>query len=172
MNHPLTQIWIHAIWSTRDRLPLMKKNFRTQLDTYLRYKLQEMGCLVRIINGTVDHMHALFQLPHERPLTRLMDHIKGESSRWINQQRFLQTPFSWETGYCALSVSGSVVPRVEAFIRDQTLLHQKMTFDQEYRQFLTKCGFIEQGWIPSEIEKHKRPVPVTAQEIEWESPSH
>jgi len=171
MNHPLTQIWIHAIWSPHDRMPLIKKSFRPQLDTFLKYKLQEAGCPVRIINGTVDHMHALFQLHHEKPLTRLMDHIKEASSRWMNQQHFLHMPFSWEPGYCALAVSGSMVARVEAFIRDQALLHQKMTFAQEYRQFLTKCGFIESGWMPAEIEKHKTPVPVTARKIEWEPTS-
>ncbi|MFC1569688.1 IS200/IS605 family transposase [bacterium] len=166
MNHTLTQIWIHAIWSTHDRMPLIQKAFRAQINTHLRYKLQEMGCTVRIINGSPDHIHVLFQLSHETSLTRLLDRIKSESARWINQQHFLQMPFSWQLGYCALSVSGSMVQRVEEFIHDQAVLHQKMTFDQEYRQFLTKCGFVENQWMHN--RRHmKKPFPVTGKEVEW-----
>ncbi|MBN1781205.1 transposase [bacterium] len=150
-NHVLTQIWIHALWSTHDRMPLLKKAFRTQINTYVRYKLQESGCPVRIVNCTIDHMHALFQLGHDSPLSRVMDRIKGESTRWINRQHFLQFPFSWQTGYCALSVSGSMVQRVETFIRDQDLQHQKMTASQEYGLFLTQCGFAENCPQPKQI---------------------
>jgi len=169
MNHTLTQIWVHAIWCTRDRKSLIKTVFQAPLNRYLRYKLQEMDCPVRVINGTSDHVHLLFQLGHEVPLTRLIEHTQRESARWVHEQHFLQIPFSWQPGYCALSVSGSMVQRVEAFIREQRLFHQKTTFIQEYRQFLTKCGFVENEWMRRNVRRARMPFSAAGKEAEWDS---
>ena len=138
MKNTQTNIWIHAIWSTRDSAPLMKDVFRTQIKAHLRYKLEETGCRVRIINGTADHVHALFQLGQKASLERVMDHVKSESSRWINQQKFLNMPFAWQVGYLGISVSASMLWRVEKYIRNQQNYHKQRAYSEELNQFVEK----------------------------------
>ena len=138
MKNTQTNIWIHAIWSTRDSAPLLKDVFRTQIKAHLRYKLEEMGCEVRIINGTADHMHALFQLGGTATLDRIMEHVKGDSSRWINRQEFLKVPFAWQVGYFGISVSASMLWRVEKYIRNQQAFHKQRAYSEEVNQFVEK----------------------------------
>ena len=46
--------------------------------------------------------------------------------------------FGWQDGYGAFTVSKSLVPEVEAYIRNQREPHRRKTFEEEYRAVLDK----------------------------------
>jgi putative transposase len=142
MPHSLTKFWIHAVWSTKDRSPLLKNEFKMEMIRHIRQKIEEMECPVRIINGPSDHLHALFLLNAEKPPADVLQMAKGESAHWVNQQQFLRVKFAWQTGYCGFSVSPSVVNKVEAYIRRQEEHHRKMTFMEEYNRFIKDTGIL------------------------------
>jgi putative transposase len=136
MSHSFNKIWIHAIWSTKERLPLIKPAFEKTLFGFVSNQLKETGCPVRIINGMSDHIHCLFLQNPQKSISDIIKQIKGSSSHFINQQNVLNEKFAWQTGYAAYSVSESVVEKVFEYIGNQKQHHQKRTFQTEYEEFL------------------------------------
>ena len=119
MPHTLNQVWIHAVWSTKLRLPLINRNMEEKIFEHIRKQLEDMGCRVSIINGMPNHIHCLFRLSTEKTIAEVMKQIKGSSSHFINQQKLIDKKFAWQSGYGVFSVSTSAIPIVHAYIKNQ-----------------------------------------------------
>jgi putative transposase len=141
MSHSYNKIWIHAIWSTKDRNQLIHKNIEYKLYQFISEQLHEQGCVVSVINGMPDHIHCLFLQSPQKSIAEIIKQIKGSSSHFINQNDFMKEKFSWQTGYAAYSVSQSVVEKVYLYIKNQKIHHQKRNAQQEYDEFLKVYGF-------------------------------
>ncbi len=85
-----------------------------------------------------DHVHLFFGMRPTQSLADLMQDVKGDSSKWINQKRFVLGHFSWQEGYGAFSYSKSHVDHVIDYIKDQEIHHRKKSFIEEYLEFLNK----------------------------------
>ena len=117
MPHSLTKIWIHLIFGTKERFPLINQSFEQQLYNHIRNLLEkDFGCNVDIINGTSEHIHISFLQNQNYSLAEIVKNIKGNSSHWINQSKFLKAKFAWQTGYGAFSVSESMINEVRKYI--------------------------------------------------------
>jgi putative transposase len=88
------------------------------------------------INGMPDHIHILFGLRPSQSIADLMQDIKGSSSKWISDKKFVQGKFSWQEGYGAFSYSKSEVPTIIQYINNQTHHHRRKTFSEEYYELL------------------------------------
>jgi putative transposase len=141
MPHSFNKIWIHAIWSTKDRHQLIVPKIEARVHDHLRSQFIESGCQVRIINGMPDHVHALFLLNPQKAMTDIIKQVKGISSHFINENDFLERKFAWQVGYAGFSVSESAVEKVFKYISNQKTHHAKKTFQQEYDDFLRLYGF-------------------------------
>ena len=131
MSHSFNKIWIHAIWATKERLPLLHQNSEQKVYQFIAEQLRELGCPVRIINGMPDHIHCLFLLNPQKSVADVIKQIKGSSSHYINEHNIISDKFSWQTGYAAYSVSESVVEKVFQYIKTQKEHHKKKTYQQE-----------------------------------------
>jgi putative transposase len=140
MPHSFNKIWIHAIWSTKERLPLIHPTIEKKIHQFMAEQLREQGCPVRIFNGMPDHIHCLFLLSPQKSIAEVIKQIKGSSSHYINQNNLIAEKFAWQTGYAAYSVSESVVDKVFQYIKNQKQHHEKKTFQQEYDEFLKVYG--------------------------------
>ena len=136
MPHSFNKIWIHAIWATKYRRPMIESQVEHKLHSFISDQLRELGCPVRIINGMPDHIHCLFLLSPQKSIAEVIKQIKGSSSYYINHNYLTAEKFAWQTGYAAYSVSESVVEKVYEYIKNQKMHHQKQTFEQEYEAFL------------------------------------
>lgn len=85
-----------------------------------------------------DHIHILIGLRPTQSMSDLMQDIKGNSSKWINEKKFIKGPFEWQEGYGAFSYGKSQLKNVIEYIENQELHHQKKTFLEEYVNFLQK----------------------------------
>ena len=85
-----------------------------------------------------DHVHCLFLLSPQKSINDVIKQVKGSTSHDINEKNLIK--FSWQTGYAAYSVSESVVEKVFEYIKNQKRHHAKITFQQEYDEFLRLCG--------------------------------
>jgi REP element-mobilizing transposase RayT len=140
MSHSFNKIWIHSIWSTKDRLPLIHSAIEKKVHEYMRSQFVESGCHVRIINGMPDHVHSLFLLNPQRCVADIIKQIKGSTSHYINEQDLIKEKFAWQTGYAAYSVSESILEKVYLYIVNQKQHHQKTTFLKEYDEFMKLHG--------------------------------
>lgn len=136
MSHSFNKIWIHSVWSTKERLPLIKPAAENQIYTFISNQLRELGCPVRIINGMPDHIHCLFLMNPQKTIAEIVKQIKGSSSHFINQENIIPEKFAWQTGYAAFSVSESAIVKVYEYIENQKQHHQKRTFQKEFEEFL------------------------------------
>ena len=141
MSHSFTKVMIHAIWSTKNREPLIKENFEIKLHNHISQIVKEQDCFPKIVNGMSDHIHVLFDLHPAKALQDVLKNIKGNSSHWVNTQNFMQEKFAWQTGYGAYAVSESQVQKVYDYIANQKEHHRTKTFQEEYEGFLRVNGF-------------------------------
>ena len=75
-------------------------------------------------------------------LSDLMQEMKGHSSKWINERKFIKEQFEWQEGYGAFSYSKSQVSKVIAYVQNQELHHRKITFMEEYKKFCKSLRLI------------------------------
>ena len=144
MPHSFNKIWIHAVWSTKNRLPFLNETVEPRVHEYMRKQLKELGCPVRIINGMPDHVHCLFLLSPQKSIAEVVKQVKGSTSHWINQQEELAQyclqnvvqSFAWQTGYAAYSVSELVGDKVYQYILHQKEHHKQRSFQEEYEEFM------------------------------------
>ena len=140
MSHSKSKIWVHVVFATKNRQPLIQTPIRPAVHDELRNQLIDIDCVVDCIGGVADHVHLLFLLNPKKSIAEVVKQIKGGSSHAFNQVNLTTTPFSWQIGYEAFSVSESHVPRVRAYIHNQEQHHRNVTFIDEYHRFLAHYG--------------------------------
>ena len=135
------KIWVHLVWSTKNRQPLLSREVRSILFPHIKKNAQQKGIYIDFINGHTDHIHILISLNKEQSIGSIVQLIKGESSYWINQQKLTTEKFRWQDQYFAVSVSESGINKVRDYIKNQEEHHKNKTFLQEYEEFMQKYGF-------------------------------
>lgn len=138
MGQSLVKNYIHIVFSTKHREPLIYPPVETELHAYLGGICNKLGCQVIIVGGYIDHIHILCMLSKKIALMKLMEEIKSYSSKWIKTKGVGYESFYWQDGYGAFSVNPSEVDRVIDYIANQHEHHSKKTFQDEYRAFLKK----------------------------------
>ena len=138
MTNTYTQIHIQAIFAVQNRDSVIRKSWKEELYKYINGIISNQGHKVLAINGMPDHIHVLFGMRPIQSLSDLMQDIKGNSSKWINQKGFVKGKFSWQEGYGAFSYSKSQIHSVIDYINKQEEHHRKKTFIEEYHDFLEK----------------------------------
>lgn len=136
MSNTYTQIHIHAIFAVQNRISLISKSWEQRLYQYITGIIQNHGHKLLAINGMPDHIHLLFGMRPAQSLSDLMRDVKGDSSLWINENKFVAGKFSWQEGYGAFSYSKSQIHAVANYIENQKLHHNKRTFIEEYTKIL------------------------------------
>ncbi|WP_290963350.1 IS200/IS605 family transposase [Flavobacterium sp.] len=130
MSHSFAKLWIHAIWSTKDRKELIDFSIEKKVHDYIHNELIELGCPVRIINGMPDHVHVLFLLNPQKSISDVIRQAKGVSSHCINRENLILEKFAWQKGYAAFAVSESQLDLVFNYIKNQKQHHLKKDAQQ------------------------------------------
>lgn len=138
MANTYTQIHIQSVFNVEDRNCIIRRSWKHELFQYITGIIQNHGHRVLSINGMPDHVHILFGMRPTQSLADLMQDIKGDSSKWINQKAFVKGHFSWQEGYGGFSYGKSQVNRVIDYIKNQEIHHRKKSFIEEYLDFLEK----------------------------------
>ncbi len=138
MGQSLVKNYIHIVFSTKYREPLIKQPVETELHRYLGGICKKMECPVIKVGGYTDHIHILCMLSKKITLVKLMEELKSHSSKWIKTKGSEYSNFYWQDGYGAFSVNPSEVAIVVNYIANQKEHHRKKTFQNEYRAFLKK----------------------------------
>lgn len=144
MSHSFTNIWIHLIFSTKDKLPLIDESFEQLLQKHIKSKLiNDFESYVEEVNGTNNHVHILFKQSPNFSLKDIVKNVKGESSHWVNAGNLCKHKFAWQTGYSSFSISINKVGVVKQYILNQKVHHKKISFEEEIKKFLRIYGFDE-----------------------------
>jgi len=137
------KIWVHVVFSTKNRDPLLPKEIRYDVQKHIMSNCQEKDIFLQAINGYTEHIHCLISLGKEQTIAKVSQLIKGESSFWINKNKLIKHKFEWQDDYSAVSVSESQVKHVVNYIKDQEEHHAKKSFKEEVDEFMTKYGWVQ-----------------------------
>ena len=118
----------------------IRKEDKPDLYAYMGAIIKSKDSIPILINGTEDHVHILCVMSKNISLSKLVEEIKGNSSRWIKTCHSHYKKFAWQGGYGGFSVSSSLYGKTKRYIENQEEHHKKMTFQEEYLLFLKEYG--------------------------------
>ena len=121
----------------------MVNDIKQKVISHIKENAKQKEIFIDSINGYHEHLHCLFALNADMPLSKAMQLIKGESAFWINKQKIIQGKFEWADEYFALSVSESQLEKVRIYISNQEEHHKKATFAEEYQKFISTYNFVQ-----------------------------
>ena len=132
-----TQIHIQFVFAVKYRAALIDSGWTERLLQYITGIFQENNHKMLQINSMPDHIHIFIGMRPHQSISSLIQNVKTESSKWIKSQNLCLQPFAWQEGYGAFSYAKSQVNDVIRYIKNQEIHHQKETFLDEYKKFLT-----------------------------------
>ena len=136
MANTYSQLYIHIVFSVKGRQNLIQKHWKDELHKYICGIVNGKNQKVFAIGGVADHIHLLVSINPSMAISDLVRDVKANSSKWINEKRFLNTKFQWQEGFGAFSYAQSQLNNVIAYINNQEQHHQKKTFKDEYLELL------------------------------------
>ena len=136
MANTYSQIHIQFVFAVKYRAAMIQKAWKDELHKYITGIIRANEHKLLQINSMQDHIHILTGMRPNQSISSLVQNIKTESSKWIKSKKFCSSPFAWQEGYGAFSYSKSHVPDVVRYIQNQEAHHKKVTFLDEYRQFM------------------------------------
>ena len=146
-------ILVHAIWSTKHRVPYLRKELRNKLIYHMVKNADENAIHVNFINGYDDHLHLLISLSPTQSISEIIHKIKGESSWWINTKKLTEVKFEWQSEYYAISISPDHAQIVRDYIRKQEQHHENISFGDEIKELFKMAKFTSTGFKPGASER-------------------
>ena len=137
MSQSLTQIYLHIVFSTKERRPFLQDpNIRGRMHAYLHGICEKQKSPSIVVGGVEDHVHIACRLGKTLDVAALIKALKHGSSVWIKSEFENQQSFHWQNGYGAFSVSPSHVPALKEYIQNQEEHHRRESFLDEFRRLL------------------------------------
>ena len=124
MSHIYYKIYVHLIWTTKNKEPIIDQKIEEFLKKYLPQKIKNLRCEQLALNMTNDHLHLLVRLTPSISISNFVNRIKGASSHEINLN-FPNNDFYWQNGYGVLSLGGKAISFVKKYIDNQKEHHKK-----------------------------------------------
>ena len=140
MANTYGQIYIQLVFAVKSRETLINESYREEIQKYMAGIITNRGCKLSAIYANPDHVHILVCLHPNVSISDLVRDIKSNTSKFINEKRFIPFHFQWQDGYGAFSYSASHLDAVVKYILDQPQHHKKRDFKAEYIDILQKFG--------------------------------
>lgn len=123
-SHSVYDLKYHLVWITKYRKPILRGEIGKRVRELIRQTCAEMD--VQIISGHVaaDHIHLLVSVPPKIAVSKLMQKIKGSSSRKMMQEfgeikRQFWGRHLWARGYFAVSSGNVTDEAIKQYIESQ-----------------------------------------------------
>ena len=138
MPQSLAKVYVHLVFSTKHRTPVLHDSFRDELHNVMGGLFNAMDCPTLIVGSVEDHVHGLCVLSRTKSIADVVSKWKTGSTDWIRTAQPTLRDFHWQSGYGAFSVSQSQVEVVRNYIRNQREHHTKQSFQDELRELLRR----------------------------------
>jgi len=117
----------HAVWSCKNREPLIINDLEAPLHNYLLGKGLELGAIMHGVGGIEDHVHTTFSLAPKYAIADFVGKLKGAASHWVTHVLKYPGEFDWQRGYGVVSFGSKHLPMVIKYVRNQKIHHQRKT---------------------------------------------
>ena len=110
------RLWVHLVWLTRDREPLLTPTTDGVLAARIEAACTAIGCRAVAVGCASDHVHALVQFPPSARNSAIVQHLKAASAKAGSERSV-----AWHPGYFAESATD--VAAVADLVRNQRVRH-------------------------------------------------
>lgn len=140
--HSFNSCLMHCVFSTHERRPWLTGSIRERLWPYLGGIAREHDLKALAIGGAADHVHLLLSLPPTLSISKAMQLLKGNSSKWLRETfpELRREEFAWQEGFGSFSIGVSGVDDTIRYIATQEEHHRQRGFREELATFLRKHG--------------------------------
>ncbi len=125
MRRSKSEIYLHLVWATRERQPLITPAIRGRLYPFLEMQAKYLGCHVLAIGGMPDHMHMVVRAPTTVCAAQLMKQVKGSSSAFVNDLTMRTPYFRWQEGYGVFSLCRPLLDKILRYVENQERHHSQ-----------------------------------------------
>lgn len=154
MANTYSQIYIQIVFAVYGRENLIKREWKDELYKYITGIVKNHNQKLLAINGVSDHIHILLNIKPNIALSDLVRDIKANSSRFVNEKKFVKGKFNWQEGFGAFSYSISQLDDVIRYIQNQEEHHEQMSFKDEYLKYLKRFDIeFDENYVFEWIEK-------------------
>lgn len=129
---------MQLVFAVRNRDAVLHKGIRSRVFEYMSGIISDLKHKPLIVNGVSNHVHIFLSLNPTVSVSDTVYHIKRGSSLFINKNKLCLGKFSWQEGYGGFTYSKSQIDDVYNYILKQEEHHRKITFREEYIQFLKR----------------------------------
>lgn len=119
------ELFVHLVWSTWDRLPLLSGEVELAAHREVSRESAALGCHPLAVGGMEDHHHALLAIPPTVAVATVVKEIKGSSSHRSGHSAGCVLPLAGSYG--AFSLRRSDVPTARHYILNQREHHRQGT---------------------------------------------
>ena len=140
MANTYTQLYIHLVFSPKNRTALIKKEWKDDLEKYITGIVQNHKHKLIAIGSMPDHIHIFIGMRPVQSISSLVQNVKSESSKWIKENKFCRSSFAWQEGFGAFSYSKAHVDDVIRYIQNQEAHHGSLTYVEELMDLLEEHG--------------------------------
>ena len=138
MANTYTQLYIHLVFSPKNRDALIEKSWKNELEMYATGIVQNHNHKLLAIGTMPDHIHIFIGYNVNQRIPDLVENIKTSTNEWIKDKKLSKFKFEWQKGYGAFSHSRSQLDTVVKYILNQEEHHKKKSFREEYLEILRK----------------------------------
>ena len=123
-RHLICSLNLHLVFKTKYRKKMFADKMYKRLHFHFNRVCNDFRCKLVETNGENDHVHLLIKpLPHTTP-SRLVNSLKGVSSRFLRQEfpeleQYYWKGGLWSTSYFIASCGGAPLDIVKNYIENQ-----------------------------------------------------
>lgn len=139
MGHSYDEIYLHFVFSTKNRAHFITEDVRAPLYNYIAGIARNKQCRLIIAGGMPDHVHLLVRATRKIAPMQLVNAIKANSTTAMRAVPSMAA-FAWQTGYAVFSVGCRERDRIVRYIQNQQAHHATMTVEQELARIAADYG--------------------------------
>ena len=124
-RHCVFNLYIHLVFVTKYRRSVFTKAVLEDLKEIFASVCQDFEAELVEFDGEKDHVHLLINYPPKVSVSRLVNSLKGVSSRLIRKKRYaciqdkLWAGALWSPSYFAASCGGAPISIIKQYIEQQ-----------------------------------------------------
>ena len=90
MAQSLSKVYLHYIFSVKNREPIIVNSIQEKLHTYVVGIFAKLGSYVEEVYANPDHIHTLCTLPRTITIADLISKVKSSSSKWLKENSIIK----------------------------------------------------------------------------------
>ena len=124
-RHCVFELHVHLVFVTKYRRKVFTKAILQRMREVFRMVCEDFGAMLVEFEGEGDHVHLLVNYPPKVAISKLVNSLKGVSSRYLRKEfpQILQHCLKkhlWSPSYFAGSCGGAPITIIRQYIENQS----------------------------------------------------